>query len=460
VTTYTSATDRDRAQMLAEIGVGTIEDLFESIPAAVRLGRPLDLPPGLSEAEVYAHLRHLAERNVCAEDELTFVGAGMYDHYVPALVDSIIERSEFLTPYTPYQPEVSQGTLQAMFEYQTAISELTGLPVSNASVYEGPSAVGAAGYLARLANRRERFVVSRGLHPHSRETLATMSAGYGTEVVEVPLTGGVTDGDALADAVDDRTAAVFLQQPNFLGAVEDLEDLVPRAKASGALAVCACDPIALGILRPPGELGVDVAVGEGQPLGNRLDYGGPSFGFFAASEAYLRRMPGRIAGETTDSQGRRGFVLTLQTREQHIRRERATSNICTAQALNALAGVVYLSWLGRRGLVELTELLVARTAYAREALTARDGVRLAHDASVVREFAVSLEAPVGAVVERCAAAGVNPGYRLGIDYPELDDALLVAITEQRSRADIDRLAQVLGDAVAAERAGAAARAPA
>jgi glycine dehydrogenase subunit 1 len=460
VTTYTSATDRDRAQMLAEIGVGTIEDLFESIPAAVRLGRPLDLPPGLSEAEVYAHLRHLAERNVCAEDELTFVGAGMYDHYVPALVDSIIERSEFLTPYTPYQPEVSQGTLQAMFEYQTAISELTGLPVSNASVYEGPSAVGAAGYLARLANRRERFVVSRGLHPHSRETLATMSAGYGTEVVEVPLTGGVTDGDALADAVDDRTAAVFLQQPNFLGAVEDLEDLVPRAKASGALAVCACDPIALGILRPPGELGVDVAVGEGQPLGNRLDYGGPSFGFFAASEAYLRRMPGRIAGETTDSQGRRGFVLTLQTREQHIRRERATSNICTAQALNALAGVVYLSWLGRRGLVELTELLVARTAYAREALTARDGVRLAHDAPVVREFAVSLEAPVGAVVERCAAAGVNPGYRLGIDYPELDDALLVAITEQWSRADIDRLAQVLGDAVAAERAGAAARAPA
>jgi glycine cleavage system P protein (glycine dehydrogenase) subunit 1 len=460
VTTYTSATDRDRAQMLAEIGVGTIEDLFESIPAAVRLGRPLDLPPGLSEAEVYAHLRHLAERNVCAEDELTFVGAGMYDHYVPALVDSIIERSEFLTPYTPYQPEVSQGTLQAMFEYQTAISELTGLPVSNASVYEGPSAVGAAGYLARLANRRERFVVSRGLHPHSRETLATMSAGYGTEVVEVPLTGGVTDGDALADAVDDRTAAVFLQQPNFLGAVEDLEDLVPRVKASGALAVCACDPIALGILRPPGELGVDVAVGEGQPLGNRLDYGGPSFGFFAASQAYLRRMPGRIAGETTDSQGRRGFVLTLQTREQHIRRERATSNICTAQALNALAGVVYLSWLGRRGLVELTELLVARTAYAREALTARDGVRLAHDAPVVREFAVSLEAPVGAVVERCAAAGVNPGYRLGIDYPELDDALLVAITEQRSRADIDRLAQVLGDAVAAERAGAAARAPA
>ena len=460
MTTYTSATDRDRAEMLAEIGVGSIEDLFESIPTALRLRRPLDLPSGLSEAEVHAHLRDLAERNVSAQDEVTFVGAGMYDHYVPALVDAIIERSEFLTPYTPYQPEVSQGTLQAMFEYQTAISELTGLPVSNASVYDGPSAVGAAGYLARLANGRERFVVSRGLHPHSRETLVTMSAGYGTEVVEVPLSGGVTDADALADAVDERTAAVFLQQPNFLGAVEDLEALVPGARATGAVAVCACDPVALGILRPPGELGVDVAVGEGQPLGNRLDYGGPSFGFFAASDAYLRRMPGRIAGETTDAEGRRGFVLTLQTREQHIRREKATSNICTAQALNALAGIVYLSWLGRRGLVELTELLVARTAYARDALTARDGVRLAHDAPVVREFAVSLDAPVRAVVERCAAAGVNPGYRLDVDYPEVENGLLVAITEQRSRTDIDRLAQVLGDAVAAERAGAPAQAPA
>jgi len=460
VTTYTSATDRDRAEMLAEIGVGSIEDLFESIPTALRLRRPLDLPSGLSEAEVHAHLRDLAERNVSAQDEVTFVGAGMYDHYVPALVDAIIERSEFLTPYTPYQPEVSQGTLQAMFEYQTAISELTGLPVSNASVYDGPSAVGAAGYLARLANGRERFVVSRGLHPHSRETLVTMSAGYGTEVVEVPLSGGVTDADALADAVDERTAAVFLQQPNFLGAVEDLEALVPGARATGAVAVCACDPVALGIVRPPGELGIDVAVGEGQPLGNRLDYGGPSFGFFAASDAYLRRMPGRIAGETTDAEGRRGFVLTLQTREQHIRREKATSNICTAQALNALAGIVYLSWLGRRGLVELTELLVARTAYARDALTARDGVRLAHDAPVVREFAVSLDAPVRAVVERCAAAGVNPGYRLDLDYPEVENGLLVAITEQRSRTDIDRLAQVLGDAVAAERAGAPAQAPA
>jgi glycine dehydrogenase subunit 1 len=422
----------------------------------VRLDRALDLPDGLSEVEVYEHLRDLASRNRSTEDELTFVGAGMYDHYVPALVDSILQRSEFLTPYTPYQPEISQGGLQVMFEYQTAISELTGLPVSNASVYEGPSAVGAAGYLAKLANGRRRFVVSRGLHPHSRETLATMSVGYGTEVVEVPLADGATEPGALAEAIDDDTAAVFLQQPNFLGAVEDLEALVPVAKRTGALAVCACDPLSLGILRPPGELGVDVAVGEGQTLGNRLDYGGPSFGFFAATEEHLRRIPGRIAGETVDVDGRRGFVLTLQTREQHIRREKATSNICTAQALNALAGIVYLSWLGRRGLVELAELMLRRTAYARGVLSALEGVEPLHSQPVVREFALRLDAPVGAVIERCAAEGVNPGHPLGTDYPEHADALLVAITEQRTREHIDRLSEVLGKAVAAERGRAPA----
>jgi glycine cleavage system P protein (glycine dehydrogenase) subunit 1 len=451
VSRYTSATESDRRQMLEAIGVDSIEAVFESIPAGLRLDRPLDLPAGLSEAEVYEHLRRLAARNVSAEDELTFVGAGMYDHYVPALVDSILQRSEFLTPYTPYQPEVSQGGLQVMFEYQTAISELTGLPVSNASVYEGPSAVGAAGYLAKLTTGRRRFVVSRGLHPHSRETLVTMSAGYGTEVVEVPLSGGVTDPEALAEAIDDDVAAVFLQQPNFLGAVEDLEALAPVTKRAGGLLVCACDPLPLGVVRPPGEQGVDVAVGEGQTLGNRLDYGGPSFGFFASTAEHLRRMPGRIAGETTDVDGRRGFVLTLQTREQHIRREKATSNICTAQALNALAGIVYLTWLGRRGLVEMAELMLQRTAYAREALAALDGVELLHEAPVVREFAVRLDAPVEAVIERCAAAGVNPGYPLGRDYPEWENGLLVAITEQRTRQDIDLLTELIGEAVAAER---------
>jgi glycine dehydrogenase subunit 1 len=448
---YTSATDDDRRAMLERIGAGSVEELFADIPAAVRLDGPLELPPGKPEQEVYGYLRELAERNVSTEDEISFVGAGMYDHYVPALIDSILGRSEFLTPYTPYQPEISQGGLQVMFEYQTAISELTALPVSNASVYEGPSALGSAGYLAKLHNGRPRFLVSRGVHPHARETLATMSVGWGTTIEELPLADGVTDADALAAALDDDVGAVFLAQPNFLGAVEDLAALAPVAKQTGAVLVVACDPLTLGVLRPPGDFGVDVAVGEGQTLGNRLDFGGPSFGFFAAQEAYLRKMPGRIAGQTTDVDGRRGFVLTLQTREQHIRREKATHNICTAQALNALAGVIYLSWLGRRGIVELGELMLQRTAYARERLSALDGVELLHAQPVVREFALQLDADVAGVIERCAAAGVNPGHPLGRDFPEHADGLLVALTEQRSREHIDQLATVLGEAVAAER---------
>jgi glycine dehydrogenase subunit 1 len=453
LTQYTAVTDADLAEMLSAIGVGSVQELFDrQIPADVRLGRPLDLPAGLPEQDVYAHLRELAARNTSAEDEITFLGAGMYDHYVPAVIDMLLGRSEFLTPYTPYQPEVSQGNLQAMFEYQTAISELTALPVSNASVYEGPSAVASAGYLARLANGKPKFVVSRGLHPHSRETLATYAHGFGAEIVEVPLKDGVTDLAAWAEAIDEDTGAVFFQQPNFLGAVEDATALASAAKDSPAVVIGQYDPIPLGILKPPGECGVDVAVGEGQTLGNRLDFGGPSFGFFAATEAYLRRMPGRIAGETVDADGRRGFVLTLQTREQHIRREKATSNICTAQALNALAGVVYLTWLGKDGLVELGELLLQRTHYAREKLVALDGVEALYTQPVVREFAVSLPGvDVAAVIRRCQAAGVNPGFALGREYDEYSDGLLVALTEQRSKADIDKLVDVLGAAVAAER---------
>jgi glycine dehydrogenase subunit 1 len=337
-----------------------------------------------------------------------------------------------------------------MFEYQTAISELTGLPVSNATLYEAPSAVASAGWLAYQQNRRGRFVASAGVHPHSREALATTARGYGAQVDTVALADGVTDAGALRKALGDDVSAVVLQQPNFLGAVEDLEALAEAVRDCGALLVVQCDPITLGVLRPPGDFGADIAVGEGQPLGNRLDFGGPSFGFFAAQEKYLRRMPGRIAGETTDVDGRRGFVLTLQTREQHIRREKATHNITTAQTLNALAGVAYLSWLGRRGIVELGELLLARTAYARRTLAALDGVELLHEQPVVREFALRLPgADVAAVIERCAAEGVNPGYPLAHDYPEHADGLLVAITELRSRADIDRLADVLGRAVKA-----------
>jgi glycine dehydrogenase subunit 1 len=448
---YTSATDADRAEMLEAIGAGSIDELFEQVPADVRLEGELALAPGLGEAEVYERLRELAQRNADAESELCFIGAGMYDHYVPALVDAITQRSEFLTPYTPYQAEISQGTLQAMFEFQTAISELMGLPVANAGLYEGPSSLASAGYLAIAATGRRRFVASRGVHPHSRETLTAYSVGFGAEVVEAGLDGGVTDAEALASAIDSETAAVFIQQPNLLGAVEDVAALAGPARDAGALVVVAADPIAAGVLRPPGECGADVALGEGQPLGGRLDFGGPSFGFFAATEEHIRRMPGRIAGETTDVDGRRGFVLALQTREQHIRRERATHNICTSQQLNALAGVVYLSWLGKRGLVELGELLVQRTAYARERLTALDGVEPIHEAPVVREFGLRLDAPVGEVLDLCAAEGIAAGYPLGREYPEYEDGLLVAITERRTRAEIDRLADAVGRAVARAR---------
>jgi glycine cleavage system P protein (glycine dehydrogenase) subunit 1 len=445
--------------MLEAIGAASPDELFADIPAELRLDRPLDLPAGRPETEVFDHLAALAARNVDADSEICFIGAGMYDHYVPAIVDAIISRSEFLTPYTPYQPEVSQGGLQVMFEFQTAISELTALPVANASLYEGPSSVASAAYLALGAGKgRRRLVVSRGLHPHARATLATYARGFDAKVVEVGLRDGFTDPAEIEQYIDQDVAAIFVQNPNFLGSIEDLEALAAAAHESGALCVASVDAPLLGVLKPPGECGVDVAVGEGQPLGNRLDFGGPSFGFFAAAEEHLRRMPGRIAGETTDVDGRRGFVLALQTREQHIRREKATHNICTSQALNALAGTIYLSWLGRRGIVELGELLVRRTAYARERLAAVDGVEPLHDAPVAREFAIRLPgADVGAVLDRVAADGIAAGYPLARDYPEYEDGLLVAITERRSKADIDRLADSLSAAIAECRAPSAER---
>lgn len=448
---YTAITDADREQMLAAIGVESVQELFaRQIPERLRLGRPLSLPDGMGEQEVYEHLRRLSEANVSCEDELSFLGGGMYDHYVPAIVDMLCERSEFLTPYTPYQPEVSQGGLQAMFEFQTAISELTGLPVANASVYEGPSAVAFAAYMSKLHNGRRRIVASRGLHPHTLQTLHTYAHGFACEVVEVPVgegrEAGVTEREAWAAAIDGDTSAAIFAQPSFYGAVEDAQELVALAKqGADPMVIAQVDPIALGVLKSPGECGVDVAVGEGQALGGRLDFGGPSFGFFAAREEYLRRMPGRIAGQTRDLDGRRGFVLTLQTREQHIRREKATSNICTAQALNALAGVVYLSWLGRRGIVELGELLLARTHYARRRLTSIAGVESLHDQPAIREIALRLDADVAAVRRHCIAEGINPGLDLHALTGRDGDrgGLLVAITERRGRQQIDALASTL-----------------
>jgi glycine cleavage system P protein (glycine dehydrogenase) subunit 1 len=442
MTRYTPHSVHDVDAMLSAIGMNSVQEFFDGIPAGVRFAGRLALPGGSSEQDVFEHLAELAARNTCSEDEISFLGAGMYDHYVPAVVDMLTSRSEFLTPYTPYQPEVSQGTLQVMFEYQTAMCELTGLPVSNATLYEGASATGAAAYMLAGGARR-RLLVSDGLHPHARQTLRALSGGFGLEIEPVPLSDGITDLDTLRAAVSEEVVGIVVAQPNFLGAIEDVS-AIASLKAQATLIVFV-DPITLGVLEAPGHQGADICVGEGQSLGNHPFYGGPSFGFICATEAYLRRMPGRIAGQTADLDGRRGYVLTLQTREQHIRRERATSNITTAQTLNALAAIVYLGWLGRRGLVDLGELLVQRTHYARERLAAIDGIEKLHDQPVVREFAVRLAAPVDRVIARCQAAGVNPGLALP------DDVLLVGITERRTRRHIDRLAELLGLAVGDER---------
>ena len=357
--------------MLDAIGVGSLDDLFAEIPEGVRLRpRRSTCRPAAPSRRCTTTWPRWRPATATADDEITFLGAGMYDHYVPALIDTLLSRSEFLTPYTPYQPEISQGGLQVMFEFQTAISELTGLPVSNASVYEGPSAVAAAGYLAKLETRRTKLVACRGLHPHSRAALRTHAAGYGMEVEEVPLDRRGRHRRRRAGRRAWTTTPPRCSSSSRTSSARSRSSASwPRPPSAPARwSWCAADPLPLGILKPPGELGADICVGEGQTLGNRLDFGGPSFGFFAAGERFLRKMPGRIAGETRDVDGKRGFVLTLQTREQHIRREKATHNICTAQALNALAGVVYLSWLGKRGLVELAELMLRRTHYAREAL--------------------------------------------------------------------------------------------
>ena len=332
--------------MLAAIGVASVEELFRDIPAGVRFGRELDVPPALSEAELTRHLEELAAKNVV--DEVSFLGAGIYDHYVPAVVDAVLQRGEFLTAYTPYQPELSQGVLQAIFEYQTAICELTGMDVSNASGYDGTTVAADACFVAKAATGRDRVVVTEATNPQVREVVQTFARGFGLEVVEVPHDGGVTDPDAVREAARDAAAVIF-QQPNFFGCLEPAPELAAAANEAGALPIAHVDLISLGVLEAPGNYGCALAIGEGQSAGNFMSYGGPHYGFLAARDPYIRRLPGRIVGETVDTAGERGYVLTLQTREQHIRREKATSNITTNQTLLALAGLVHLSLLGPEG---------------------------------------------------------------------------------------------------------------
>jgi glycine dehydrogenase subunit 1 len=438
---YLSLTDADREAMLEAIGLSSVEELFADIPEGVRFGRDLALDPALSEQQLVAHLTELAERNVPAGPELSFLGAGIYDHYVPAVVDAVLSRGEFLTAYTPYQPEVSQGVLQAIFEYQTAICELTGMDVSNASGYDGTTVAADACYVAKHVTGRSKVVLAETLNPQVRQVVKTYAPGFGLTVVEVPHQGGTTDPDQLAAAARDAAAVIF-QQPNFFGCLEPAPDLAAAARDQEALPVAHVDPLSLGVLEAPGNYGCALAIGEGQGAGNHQSYGGPHYGFLAAQAEYIRRMPGRIVGETTDVDGRRGFVLTLQTREQHIRREKATSNITTNQTLLALGGLVYLSWLGPHGLRELGETCMSLAGYAKQRLSL-PGVF--PEQATFKEFAIRVGRPARDVVREARERGVHPGYALGRDYPGLDDALLVAVTEKRSPADIDRLADVLAE---------------
>src|SRR6195256_1602620 len=353
--------------MLAAIGVATVEDLFRDVPAGVRYARELEIPPALTESELQRHLEELASKNIV--DEVCFLGAGIYDHYVPAVVDTVLQRGELLTAYTPYQPEMSQGVLQAIFEYQTVICELTGMDVSNASGYDGTTVAADACYVAKHATGRTKVVVTEATNPQVRQVVKTYAPGFGLEIVEVPQRGGVTDPDELRRAATDAACVIF-QQPNFFGCLEPAPDLAAAANDAEAIAVAHVDPISLGLLEAPGAYGCGMAIGEGQSAGNYQSFAGPHYGFLAARSEFMRRMPGRIVGETLDVAGERGYVLTLQTREQHIRREKATSNITTNQTLLALAGLVHLSLLGPEGLRELGETCLALTAYAKQRLQA------------------------------------------------------------------------------------------
>ena len=435
---YVPHTDDDFARMLGDLGLSSADELFACIPAALRLLGGLDLPLGLSEPDVAAEMARLASENRAATDLICFAGGGAYDHDIPAVTRALAGRSEFVTSYTPYQPEVAQGVLQALFEYQTFVSRLAGLPVANASVYDGATAVVEAVNLAVAATGRDTVWVSAGLNPRWRQALATLTAGKGLHIVDVDILEGRTDWP-VPDG-DDRVAggappaALVVASPNYLGCIDPLRPAQEVASKAGALLVAVFDPVAAGLLRTPGEQGADVAVAEGQPLGTPLAFGGPYLGMFAVASEHVRRLPGRLVGRTVDVGGRTAYVTTLRAREQDIRRERAASNICTNQTLIAVAAMVQLAWLGTEGLRELALRCARGARYAREALLAVPGIQPYADAPVVYEFALSLPLPVEVAVERMAEEGFLAGVPIVVGGQE---GLLVAVTEKRTRVEIN-----------------------
>jgi glycine dehydrogenase subunit 1 len=445
---YLPNTEQNRREMLGVIGAASIEDLLARVPAKARLARPLDVGPALAETDLVAHLRELASANADADSHVCFLGGGAYDHYVPSPINHLISRGEFFTAYTPYQPEASQGTLRSIYEYQTMIAELTGMDVANASIYDGASSLAEAALMARAATGRSEIVLAAGVNPRYGRVVATYGEGPGLRLRGAPSPAGVLDADAARTLCGPKTAALVIQSPNFHGCLEDVAAAAEIAHSAGALLIVVADPVNLGVLEAPGRLGADVVVGEGQGLGVPLAYGGPYLGVFAAKGDFVRRLPGRLVGATVDRDGRRGFVLTLQTREQHIRRDKATSNICTNVALCALMATIYLATLGKEGLVRVGELSAAKAHYAADRLTAVPGVSLRFDAPFFKEFTLRLPKPPERVAARLAKGGILAGLPLKAFDRKLGDCLLVAVTEKRTKAEIDRFAEALTSAVA------------
>ena len=441
---YVANTEQERKQMLGAIGVRCFEELLVDIPEALRIAC-LDLPSPLTEPELLRHLHELSHQNTDLDHAISFLGAGAYDHFIPSVVPYLTGRGEFATAYTPYQPEVSQGTLQSVYEYQSLVCELTGMDVSNASLYDGASALAEAAVLASLLGKRREIVVGNTVHPEYRQVLRTYLHGLDVPIHEAPMADGLVDLEALKDLVGPNTAAVLAQQPNFFGNLEPMKKIGEIAHSEGALFVSSVYPISLGLLEPPGVYRADVAVGEGQPLGNAIGFGGPYLGFFATTDRLLRKVPGRVAGMTTDVDGKRGFVLTLQAREQHIRREKATSNICTNQALNALAACVYLAAIGKEGIREVAELNVQKSHYAKSRICELEGYEPLFVQPFFNEFAVRCPADPRQINERLMGNGIIGGLPLGGFYQEYEDAMLFCVTEQRTKEDIDRLVMALAD---------------
>ena len=441
---YIPNTPSDEKEMLKAIGLDSVDQLFADIPKDVHLTEPLNIPSSKSELEVTTYLSSLANKNCSVSQMTNFLGAGAYDHYIPSVINAMLLRSEFYTSYTPYQPEISQGTLQYIFEYQTLISNLTGMDMANASLYDGGTAIAEAALMACAHSKKDEIIVSTGVRPEARQILKTYAHQQNLKVVEVETKDGATDAAQLESLVSDSTAAVIVQNPNFFGILEDLKGLGEIThKGKKASLIASVNPTSLAILKKPGELNVDIAVGDGQPLGISLSYGGPYLGFIAVKKDYIRKLPGRIVGETTDLDGKRSFVLTLSAREQHIRREKATSNICSNQGLNVLAATIYMVTLGKEGLKEVATQCVQKAHYAFNELTKSGKYKPLFDKPFFMEFALTSETSVEEVNKALLDEKILGGYDLGNDYPQYKNASLYAVTEKRTKEEIDELSRVL-----------------